>query len=106
MSMGTPTPGNWSTAFHAKQNTRMITADHGRKHNSPDKPVASISHANIPNSAVGGRDFSEERVNAYLMTQAKNLRDCLEAVINASGLTIAERKELRRRAVHILALAD
>ena len=104
--MGTPTPGDWSTAFHTNQNTWMITTDNERQHNTPDHPVASISYAWLPNSAVGGRDFSEERANAYLMTQAKNLRDCLEAVVNARGLSTVERNELRRRAIHILALAD
>ena len=83
--MGTPTSGDWSAAFHAKQNTWMITTDHDRKHNTPDHPVASISYAWLQNSAVVGRDFSEERSNAHLMAQAKNLRDCLDAVVNAGG---------------------
>ena len=104
--MGTPTSGEWATAFHDKQNTWMITTDHSKSYNTPDTPVASISHAKIPYSAVGGRDFSEERASAYLMAQSKNLRDCLESVVNARGLSPAERKELRQRAIHILALAD
>ena len=103
--MDRTTAGNWYAVFHEPTGSWMVVTDRDRRpgRNVPDHVVVTIlaawmSHGDSSYEQRG----VEERANAKLIAQAKEMRNCLMELVVATPLSREQILDLKSKAQSLL----